>query len=230
VTVRVAVLSDVHGNAFALDAVLRDVHACSPDVTVNLGDGVTGRADPARAYELQRALGAVEVLGSAEPHLTRDDALNTWLRAQLPEGALEHLTTLPLTARAVDDELLACHGSPLDPAGHLLWVWRRGPYEARSAPDLRALVAPLAARVVLCGHTHREGVTRIDDTLVVNVGAVSLQVDGDPRARWALLERREGRWWVELRRVPYDVEAAARWVRAHAPDPDEETQVLLTGA
>lgn len=69
----------------------------------------------------------------------------------------------------------------------------------------------------------------LDDTLVVNAGAVSQQVDGDPRARWTLLEKRSGRWSVQFRRVEYDWEAAARWATENAPDPEEEAETLRKG-
>jgi len=234
---RIAVFGDVHGNAFALRRVLDDARAATPDAMVNLGDQVTGRADPARAYALQAALraqGTVEVIGSAEPHLRAPDELNAWLRSVLPDGAVERLQGLPVTARVADGSVVACHGDPSNPSGHLLWSWQRGPYVTRSCEDLRAAVRGLDARVVLCGHTHREGMTVVDDTLVVNVGAVGVQVDGDPRARWALLEFRAGRWLVEFRRVTYDWNAAAAWVSAHAPDgqrPDglAEATALTTG-
>jgi diadenosine tetraphosphatase ApaH/serine/threonine PP2A family protein phosphatase len=91
-------------------------------------------------------------------------------------------------------------------------------------------VAPLGAEVVLCGHTHRPGLTRVGDTLVVNAGAVSDQVDGDPRARWTLLEQgRGGRWTVDFRTVPYDVQAAVAWSRAHSPFGEAEAQLLESG-
>ncbi|UQN10611.1 metallophosphoesterase [Deinococcus sp. QL22] len=228
-SLRIAVISDVHGNAFALEAVLGEVSSESPDLILNLGDQVTGQADPGRAYEQQRSLTAVEVLGSAEPHLNQNDVLNSWLRSQLPFGAVEHLTRLPLSAKVAGGQVYACHGAPDDPSGHLMWSWQRGPYLARSAQELRSLVQPLHAGVVLCGHTHREGLTMIDDTLVVNVGAVGNQVDGDPRARWALLQQRKGRWSIAFRRVVYDWQAASDWVRAFGPNPEDEATYLMSG-
>lgn len=226
---RVAVLGDVHGNAFALEAVLADMRSCAPDLLINLGDQVTGRADPLRAYELQRGLEAVEVLGSAEPRLLDDDPFHEWLRMQLPAEAIAHLMSLPLTARVAEGAIFACHGAPDDPEGHLFWSWQRGPYLASAAEDLRRAVEPLEARVVLCGHTHREALTVLDDTLIVNVGAVGAQVGGDPRARWALLQERDGRWLVDFRRVSYDWDQAAGWVRANAPDPETEAPYLVSG-
>lgn len=69
----------------------------------------------------------------------------------------------------------------------------------------------------------------IDDTLIVNVGAVGTQVDGDPRARWVLLDEQKGRWNASFRRVMYDWDAASQWVRAFSPVPHDEADVLQTG-
>lgn len=241
---RLAVLSDVHGNAPALEAVLRDLRAESPDLVVNLGDQVEGSADPARAaalqYELARA-GALEVRGNNEEKFWpggRRSALSraygAWLETQLDAATRARLAALPLTARTPDGCVFACHGTPESAWDSLLWVWQsegegRGFYRARDPRTLRAVVAPLNAEVVLCGHTHRPGATRVGDTLVVNAGAVSDQVDGDPRARWTLLECRRGHWTVDFRAVEYDVEAAVRWSQSHSPFGEGEAALLRSG-
>lgn len=229
---RVAVISDVHGNAFALEAVLRELWAVSPDLIVNLGDQVEGPADPARAAAMQLDLaraGAVEVRGNNEEKLWPDGrrsplarAYGAWLETQVNAADLARLAALPLTARALAGAIVACHGTPMSTWDSLLWVWQpegedRGFYRARDPRELRALVEPLGAEVVLCGHTHRPGATRVGDTLVVNAGAVSDQVDGDPRARWTLLTRGRTGWSVDFRAVSYDIGAAIRWAEAHSP-------------
>lgn len=236
-----AVISDVHGNAFALEAVLREVTAAAPDLIVNLGDQIEGTADPARAAALQHDLaqaGALEVRGNNEEKLWpggRRSPLarefGVWLDTQLTPEALARLAGLPLTTRALDGALFACHGTPESAWDSLLWVWQaegegRGFYRSRDPRELRASLEPLGAEVVLCGHTHRAGATRVGDTLVVNAGAVSDQADGDPRARWTLLTRREGRWSVDFRAVEYDIEAAVRWSEMHSPYGAFEAHVL----
>lgn len=235
---RVAVLSDAHGNAYALDAVLAAIRAASPDLIVNLGDQVEGAADPARAYAMQAELGASEVRGNNEEKLWpggRRSALSRrygdWLGAQVPPQALARLAALPLTLRQGD--LYLCHGTPTSAWESLLWVWQRdgagGFYRSRDPRQLRALVEPLSAGVVLCGHTHRPGATRVNDTLVLNAGAVSDQVDGDPRARWTLLSRRAGHWSAEFRAEAYDMAGAVTWAQAHSDFGDGEAELLLSG-
>ncbi|WP_049775044.1 metallophosphoesterase family protein [Deinococcus proteolyticus] len=98
---RVAVISDTHGNAFALRAVLADIRATAPDLMLNLGDQVYGKADPRTAYELQAELGAVEVHGNTEEILSGSGELRDWLRAQLPAEA-GCLPQTPLTQTAAE--------------------------------------------------------------------------------------------------------------------------------
>ncbi|MFC4456297.1 metallophosphoesterase family protein [Deinococcus sonorensis] len=239
---RVAVISDVHGNRFALEAVLADLRGMAPDLILNLGDQIEGAADPAGAEQLQAHLGAVEVRGNNEEKLwpggrrnRLSQAFGAWLETQLPPEALARLAALPLNVRVADDALLACHGTPDSAWDMLLWAWQvtgpdQGFYRARDPRELRQLLAPLAAEVVVCGHTHRPGSTRVGDTLVVNAGAVSDQVDGDPRARWTLLERRAGRWTADFRTVEYDVEAAIRWGQLHSPWAEYLAQMLSSGS
>ncbi|MBZ9751010.1 metallophosphatase family protein [Deinococcus sp. HMF7604] len=237
---RLAILGDVHGNAFALAAVLADIQRHAPDLTINLGDQAEGSADPARALALQAELaagGAVEVRGNNEEKLWPGGrrsplslAYGAWLAAQTPPGALTRIAGLPLEARALDGAVYACHGTPHSAWESLLWVWDpAGFYRAREPRDLRALVEPLGAEVVLCGHTHRAGATRVGDTLVVNAGAVSDQVDGDPRARWTRLDQVGGAWQVSFHAVAYDIEAAVAWSCAHTPFGEGEAKLLRTG-
>ncbi|WP_339095814.1 metallophosphoesterase family protein [Deinococcus sp. VB142] len=235
---RVAVISDVHGNAYALDAVLREVRAAAPDIVVNLGDQIEGSADPARAASLQAELGAVEVRGNNEEkwwpggrRTPLSQHIGAWLETQVDMGTRQRLAALPLTWQR--DGLFVCHGTPDSAWESLLWVWQPegdgGFYRSRDPRELRQMVRPLGAEVVLCGHTHRPGATRVGDTLVVNGGAVSDQVDGDPRARWTLLDRRGPHWNVDFRAVAYDVAGAIAWARANSPFGDFAAGLLGSG-
>ena len=217
---------------------LREVRAAAPDLVLNLGDQVEGAADPARAYALQAELGALEVRGNNEEKLWpggRRSPLSlqygAWLETQLTPAALAHLAALPLTARV--EGVLACHGTPDSAWDSLLWVWQPdaagGFYRSRDPRELRRMLEPLSAEVVVCGHTHRPGSTRVGETLVVNAGAVSDQVDGDPRARWTLLERRDGRWTADFRAVPYDIPAAVRWAKQHSAFGGGVAELLESG-
>lgn len=225
---RLALLTDVHGNRFALEAVLEDLQSLTPDAVYNLGDTVWNGADPAGAWALQRQHAPPTVRGNTDEFfLTDADELDPETRAfrEFLEGELggvpPELAALPLTVTAGDGEVLLAHGSPQDAWQALFHLSG----EERSA-QVRAWPG---AKVVVVGHTHTEGLLTQGGVTFVNAGAVSRQKDGDPTARWVLLERRAGVWSVTFRRVPYDVEGAARWAEAHLPDGAQEARVLRTG-
>lgn len=229
---RLAVLSDVHGNAYALQAVLADIRAAAPDAVYNLGDTVWGGADPARAWAEQLEHAPPTVRGNTDEtvagwHAGRAEQWRDWVVGQLPPEVPGVLGWLPTTAQAAGGELLLAHGS-LHSAWDALFVGRSG--AAATPEELREQVREWPrARVVVVGHTHREQVACADGVTFVNVGPVSRQLQGDPAARWALLERRGPLWNVTLRRTAYDVEAAAAWALAHCPDGEKEAAHLRRG-
>lgn len=225
---RLAILTDVHGNRPALEAVLEDLRAASPDATFNLGDTVWGMADPAGAWALQREHAPPTVRGNTDESLLSDPgelragtrAYREFLEEQLG-GVPPELAALPLTALVGEGEVLLAHGSPQD-------AWE-ALFHLSDEERLARVGEWPGARVVVVGHTHTEAIWTRGGVTFVNAGAVSRQKDGDPAARWVLLERRAGVWNVTFRRVPYDTEAAAKWAGAHALDGGAEAYMVRTG-
>ncbi|BDP41316.1 metallophosphoesterase [Deinococcus aetherius] len=234
---RLAILGDVHGNRFALEAVLADIREAAPDAVLNLGDTVWGGADPAGAWALQTREAPPTVRGNTDEFLLTDPAeLDPGTRANREflerelGGVPPELARLPVTATVADGEVLLTHGSPASP-WDALFQTREGDSSrpARPGEMLERVSAWPASRVVVVGHTHREGIVSHGGVTFVNAGAVSRQMHGDPAARWVLLERRAGLWDVTFRRTGYDVEAAASWAEAHAPNGAQEARLLRTG-
>ena len=234
---KIAVFGDVHGNRFALEAVLRDMEAQAPDAWVNLGDGLFGGADPAGAWALQRHIrdryGAAEIRGNTDERLgepltptTEKREMLQWLHSVLPQGAGEAAAALPTSATLADGAVLAAHGSPSSAWEYLL---RDGKTWASDEQVLERLGDVGPARVVVVGHSHLEHVRQLGPLTVVNCGAVSRQKDGSPLARWVLLEGAGDAWNVTFRRVPYDVAAAAQWAEQHAYAGEKEARQLRCG-
>ncbi len=228
---KVAIFSDVHGNAFALEAVLADISRYQIDAMGNLGDQVWGAADPARAFVMQQGLDAVCVRGNTDERMgTPLEQVNQkksgteWLHSILPQGTGAYLGNLPLVAELLDGEVLLAHGA-LHSAWDALLLEER--HWAKPQTLLERVQNYPKAKVVLVGHTHLEYLAQLESTTFVNAGAVSNQLDGCPDARWVLLERRAGRWSVSFQRVAYDFEAAAQWALENQPDGGENEAYQL---
>lgn len=235
----IAAFSDVHGNSMALEAVLKDIQRFSPDLLLNLGDQVWGQVDPNGAYDLQAGLGAVEVRGNNDekplitparlPDFERRYA--AWLGDRVPREGLERLNQLPVSTTLLDERILAAHGTPTSPWKLLLWQIATGELVPRAERDVSAELEALdrGVELVLVGHTHRERSMKLDDRLLVNVGPVAWQRDGDPRARWTLLRHEAGSWTAQHMRVEYDWRAAAAAVIANNPVYPPEVDSHLLG-
>jgi len=114
---RIAVFGDVHGNRFALEAVVQNIEQHQPDAWVNLGDQVFGGADPAGAWHLQQDLksryGVLEVRGNTDERLgqpltetTEKREMLAWLHGELPEGTGAYVAGLPTGVTLADGQVL----------------------------------------------------------------------------------------------------------------------------
>lgn len=205
---RIAVLSDIHGNLPALEAVLAEVRLEAPDLLVVCGDVASGPM-PAETIDLLRALPRARFMrgnadrelvaafdGGKEPEEPGTGA--GWSAAQLSGDQRDFLDSFELTVAADVDGLGRvhfCHGSP------------RSDTELMTARTsdmrLREILDGVAADVVVCGHTHMQFDRKVDAVRVINPGSVGMPF-GEPGAYWAVLGPD-----VDLRRTQYDLESAA---------------------
>jgi diadenosine tetraphosphatase ApaH/serine/threonine PP2A family protein phosphatase len=205
----VALLSDIHANLAALEAVL----AALPPVEGIwvLGDTVGYGPDPADVLALLRERGASLVAGNHDRAVATGSGLelfNPLARAAaerhrewLSSEDRDVLAALPLRLAPLDGYEL-CHGSPRDP----LWEYVFDPETAA------AVLAATDAQQACCGHTHVPALFRSGTKRLVNPGSVGQPRDGDPRAAYALLDPDTGT--VEFLRAAYDVAATQRRMRA----------------
>jgi predicted phosphodiesterase len=226
---RVAALYDIHGNLPALEAVLAEPDMAGADVVVIGGDALAGPM-PAETLTLLEGLGerALWLRGNAERevlerrHADPDEGgvwerRDAWVAAQLTQDQLARVAHWPATVEVEVDGLgptRFCHATPRDDSEIFTAITPAGDVE----PMLAA-----AEPTVVCGHTHVQFDRAIGGRRVVNAGSVGMPYEDEPGARWCLLGPR-----VELRRTPYDVEAAAARVRASGfPEADEHADGLL---
>ena len=227
-TSRIAVLSDVHGNAVALEAVRKAIKKEKPDAIIIAGDHVLNGPDPVATVDALRAMeadGAVIVQGNTDIAVADfdygaafpwyadgvPDALRyaaEWAHDTLGDERLDWLRRLPAERRLrLEDTLvLATHASPgSQTAGFDLDLDASVTLERLSRTD---------ARIICCGHTHMPEVRDFGWKQVVNDGSAGYVFDGDPTASWALVTLAGEIATAEIRRTEFDVMGVSNAISA----------------
>lgn len=213
---RIAIVSDVHGNRTALDAVLADLRLTSPDVTLHGGDLPHGGSSPREIVDRIRDLGWPGVAGNTDEMLWKPESLKDFsdksstmqtlyplieemaaaTREALGGERIKWLSELPLAL--IHDEIALVHASPRN-------MWH-APLANASEAELESTYQVLGRPIVVYGHIHQPYIRKIPKMTVINTGSLSLSYDGDPRASYLLLDGPK----PEIRRVEYDVEQEIR--------------------
>src|SRR6516165_12242029 len=233
---RTAIVSDIHGNLTALEAVLADLRFASPDQILHGGDLAHGGSHCAEVVDRIRDLGWPGVCGNTDQMLWAPEQLRKFAAtapklqllfaiidelipatcAQLGRDRIEWLKTLPLLERRGPIALV--HASPGD-----LW---RAPLADANDEELGGVFAPLTSTVAVYGHIHRPFVRQLPAMTVANTGSVSLSYDGDVRASYLILDDTK----ASIRRVVYEVEREAQaLMRSGLPHADWLCQSLRAG-
>ncbi|WIG60757.1 MAG: Diadenosine tetraphosphatase related serine/threonine protein phosphatase [Ktedonobacterales bacterium] len=231
---RIAIISDIHGNLIALNAVLDDLAREPLDQIICLGDVASFGPQPAEVVARLRAAGCPVVMGNADAELLTPGApaadetlrrlqeIDVWCAAQLSTADRAYISSFQPTISVTLDtgaSLLCYHGSPQsfnDPIR-----------TTTSDDDLARYFSGFSAQLFAGGHTHIQMLRRYRDALVLNPGSVGLAYDrvpspgvadatvrNPPWAEYAILTVAGGRLGVDLRRVPFDVAALLRAARA----------------
>jgi putative phosphoesterase len=211
---RVAVVSDIHGNLTAFEAVLADIRQCSPDMVLHGGDLADGGSSPTEIVDRIRGLGWQGVMGNTDEMLVQPNSLedfasqssappNLWTavrqiasatRETLEDERLAWLRELPRVK--TQEGFALVHATPES-------CWQAPAAEATEA-ELETIYGSLGQPVVAFGHTHRPSIRSVAGSprLLINTGSVGLSYDGDPRASYLILD--EGT--PSIRRVEYNIE------------------------
>lgn len=226
---RFVVLSDVHGNAVALEAVRKALRAEKPDFVAIAGDLAFNGPDPAGTVDQLRAMegdGAVIVSGNTDiavadfdyaaafPWLT-DGVPDTfraaaeWAHDELGDERVSWLRRLPAERRLRAEDgtmVVICHASPGSQTS--------GFDQALDPSVTIERISRTDARVIACGHTHLPEIRDLGWKLIVNDGSAGYVFDGDPTASWARIDIEDGEVHAEIRRTEFDVFAVANAISA----------------
>ncbi|NGM68679.1 metallophosphoesterase family protein [Natronolimnobius sp. AArcel1] len=199
---QVGLISDVHSNRVALEAVLEEMPAV--DRLLCAGDVVGYNPWPADCVEELRERDVATVMGNHDAAVAAETPFrfNGMARAgveyaedQLEDDHLEWLADLPTEHLTCDGRIKLVHGHPGDPDRYTRYTYPRE-FSPRLLDEEDVLVL---------GHTHVQGVERFAEGIVVNPGSVGQPRDGDPRAGYAVVDLEA--MTVDTYRVEYDIEA-----------------------
>ncbi len=223
----IAFIADIHGNVWALDAVLADIRRRGIHATFNLGDSLYGPLAPRETAERLMSAGIPSLRGNQDRILLEEPGSHPHPTLQFVLQSLDGahfgwLRNQPCTIEYGDHFL--CHGTPsaddvyLTEAVNAAGVW------LRRSDEIEQMTANVTQRVILCGHSHLPRVIELNNgKLVVNPGSVGLPAysddlpfphrmeSGSPHARYAIVEGSR----VELIAVPYDPATAVATARKH---------------
>jgi putative phosphoesterase len=230
---RLAVISDIHGNLRALEAVQSDLRRHAPDVVVNLGDHLSGPLQAAAVADLLMETDYIHIRGNHDRQLLDrpPQQMGPSDRAafeQLTDRHKQWLSNLPPT-KMLDENILLCHGTPENDLEYLL--------EEVHGSELRLTKhIQLSVGLVLCGHSH---IPRLVRTTIVNPGSVGLPAfddthptlhyaeTGSPHARYAIIDREPKALKINLIAIEYDWDQASR--DAAAANRPDWAHALATG-
>lgn len=229
---KIAVISDIHGNVAALDAVLADAATRQVDQIVNLGDICSGGLFPRETANRLMPLNLPTIRGNHERQLMDQPRERMGLSDRhaadtLLPGQLAWLAALPATIRLSNDVLLV-HGTPDSDLTYFLETVTEDGLREATREEVEQRAGSADAAVILCGHTHLQRVMTLDDgRVIVNPGSVGLPAfdddrphahrveSGSPHARYAVLSNDSEGWSADLLTVEYDWEQAARDAQAN---------------
>lgn len=209
---RIAIVSDIHDNLTAFEAVLADLRETSPDLVLHGGDLVSGGSSPVEVVDRVRDLGWRGVFGNTDEAVARPETLEKFAMQSSAPGSLWQAVRemTAFTREALGEERIAwlddlprvlihppaalAHASPTD-------AWR-SPLAGASDAELESTYSPLGQAIAVYGHIHQPFVRNVAGLTVINTGSIGQSFDGDPRASYLLIDNGT----PKVRRVEYDVE------------------------
>jgi predicted phosphodiesterase len=233
---RIAIISDIHGNRTAFEAVLADLRQTSPDMILHGGDLADAGSSPVEIVDRIRDLGLQGVVGNTDEMLSMPETLTefakqspkvqpllaaieemaTWTREALGDDRLAWLRSLPRIQ--IHGPMALVHASPESP-------WRAPMPEATDA-EMESVYGPLRQPIAIYAHIHRSFIRKVSGMMVANTGSVSLSYDGDRRASYLLLDGSR----PEIRRVDYDLDSELRALsNCGMPHADWVAKILHSG-
>jgi putative phosphoesterase len=235
---RVAVITDIHANLSALEAVLEAIESTGVDAVYCDGDLVGYGPHPNEVCRLVEERGIPTIYGNYDYAIARDledcgcayrdqrdrelgELSVAWTLEHTDRRSKEFMGSLPFDLRFEigGRRVRLVHGSPRKVNEYL--------FADKPARTFERIAAGADCDVLVFGHTHQPWVAEYGGVLFVNCGSVGKPKDGDPRASFALLELAGGELGATIKRVEYDAESVAREVAESGLPPEYGEKLVM---
>jgi len=240
---KIAVISDVHGNIWALEAVLENIKQRKIDHIFDLGDSLEGTLEPQKTFELFKSYNIKSLKGNQDKLILDSiDKENTnqtikYVINQLDQEALKWLNQLP-DERILNDSVIMFHGTNSNNSEYLVEKSNVNYVGIKSVVELDKILSKIKQKTILCGHSHTPRLLETKNKTVINPGSVGLQAYDDelpifnenekfnPRAKYCILQF-TSKLNVEFITVSYDFEKAA--LKAELNNRNDWAEWIRTG-
>jgi putative phosphoesterase len=240
---KIAFISDIHGNSWALKVVLNDIKHRGISEIYDLGDSLYGPLDPKGTYHLLTDWKIESICGNQDRYIyessdsTDKNSTLKYVRSQLFETSIVWLMELP-SYRIIHDQIYLCHGTPADDSGYLLEQLHDDFVGIKDYNQIEVLLTDVKQKIIVCGHSHKPMLVETPERIIINPGSVGLPAYDDelpvphkienftPKARYCILDLSRN-ITVEHIAVSYDYENAA--LAAEKNKRDDWARWLRTG-
>ncbi len=243
VIIRLAILSDIHGNLPALEAVMADIKRRKIERVLNLGDHASGPLWPSETVALLMRQPWQHISGNCDRQIVQIKPAKKGLSDRYAFDALsasqkKWLKELPKTL-SVKPRVLMTHGTPKSDNRYLLESVVDGHVRLGTRREINARLGQVREMVVLCGHSHVPRIVSTTSKLIINPGSVGLPAydtdqpephmmeSGSVHARYGVLTFDDGDWRIELVAIEYDYRSAAQ--KAQKEHRLDWASALMTG-
>ncbi|TGV04731.1 metallophosphoesterase family protein [Flavivirga rizhaonensis] len=225
-TEKIAIISDIHANSWALKEVLRDIETKKIDTILNLGDSLYGPLDPKGTFELLLENNTKSISGNQDRfiienvHNTTNISTLEYVKSSLGNDAINWLKKLPFDLTY--NNIYCCHGNPVNDSIALLEKINTDYVGVQTNDEIEITLSNIKESIITCGHSHIPRMVKTKNKTIVNPGSIGLPAYNDdlpiphkmeslsPHAKYAILKINTNEINVELISVDYEFEAAAR--------------------
>ncbi len=243
---KIAILSDIHSNVFALEAVIADAKSKNVDMMINAGDSFYGPIEPRATYELLKENNFVNICGNQDREILEasleqleNNPTLKYVYEDLGEEVLYWIQDLPFE-KFLGKDLYVIHGTQHDDSVYLLEDVSSGRAQLRDEKKIIELLDDVESKFVICGHSHTPRCVNLSTgQVMINPGSVGLQAYKDklpneyiiensyPDATYIILEVNSSEYNIELVKVAYDYEKAA--LKAESNGREDWAYTIRTG-